>query len=98
MLSRSLSTVFWLRAALILLISIPLLAAEQKEPKEKEYKPPFREGWVEVHTNHFGVVTDAGGKRGREVALRLEQMQAVFADLLKRNKLSYPTPVEVLAL
>jgi tetratricopeptide (TPR) repeat protein len=98
MFSRSLSTVLWLRAALILLICIPLLAAEQKEPKEKEYKPPFREGWVEVHTTHFGVVTDAGEKRGREVALRLEQMQAVFADLLKRNKLNYPTPVQVLAL
>lgn len=96
MLSRLLSTV--LRLALILVISVLLLAAEQKEPKEKEYKPPFREGWVEAHTAHFGVITDGGEKRGREVALRLEQMQAVFADLLKRNKLSYPTPVEVLAL
>src|SRR5690348_5096500 len=70
----------------------------QKEAKLKEYKPPFKEGWVEVHSGHFGVITDAGEKRGREVALRLEQMQAVFADLLKRNKLNYPIPVEVVAL
>src|SRR5579884_3298242 len=89
-----------MRVVLILLfcICIPLLASDQKEPKEKEYKPPFKEGWVEVHSAHFGVITDAGEKRGREVALRLEQMQAVFADLLKKNKLNYPTPVEVLAL
>jgi tetratricopeptide (TPR) repeat protein len=97
MLPRGVSTV-WLRAAFVMFFCISLFAADQKEPKEKEYKPPFREGWVEVHSAHFGVITDGGEKRGREVALRLEQMQAVFADLLKRNKLNYPTPVEVLAL
>src|SRR5947209_12843012 len=76
----------------------PSKVEPKKEVKEKEYKPPFKEGWVEVHTAHFGVITDAGEKRGREVALRLEQIQVVFADLLKRNKLNYPVPVEVLAL
>ncbi|MGB9083959.1 MAG: hypothetical protein WCC46_04995, partial [Terriglobales bacterium] len=34
--------------------------------------------WVEVHSTHFTVLTDAGEKRGREVALRMEQMRAVF--------------------
>src|ERR1019366_10392388 len=34
--------------------------------------------WIEVHTAHFSVVTDAGDKRGREVALRMEQMRSVF--------------------
>ncbi len=96
MLSRRIPAALCLLAALLL--TGPLFASVQEEAKEKEYKPGFKEGWVEVHSSHFGVITDAGEKRGREVALRLEQMQAVFADLLKRNKLSYATPVEVLAL
>ncbi len=33
--------------------------------------------WIDVHTTHFSVITDAGEKRGREVALRMEQMRAV---------------------
>ena len=97
----------WLLAILIIAFVCPMVRADdqksadkerKKAEKEKEYKPPFREGWVEVHSAHFGVITDAGEKRGREVALRLEQMQAVFADLLKKNKLSYPVPIEVVAL
>lgn len=31
--------------------------------------------WVEVRSPHFSVVTDAGEKRRREVALRFEQMR-----------------------
>ena len=96
MLPRRFRSALCLVAAL--LFTATVFASDQKEPKEKEYKPGFKEGWVEVHSAHFGVITDAGEKRGREVALRLEQMQAVFADLLKRNQLNYPTPVEVLAL
>src|ERR1700736_2986384 len=34
--------------------------------------------WVEVRSPHFSVVTDAGEKRGRETAMRFEQMRAVF--------------------
>jgi len=63
-----------------------------------EKKPPTQEGWVSLNSAHFAVVTDAGEKRGREVALRLEQMRAVFGNLLARNKLKFPQPVEVLAL
>ncbi len=96
MLPRRFSSALCLAATL--LFAIPAFSLDQKETKEKEYKPGFKEGWVEVHSSHFGVITDAGEKRGREVALRLEQMQAVFADLLKRNRLNYPTPIEVLAL
>src|SRR6185437_12108590 len=36
--------------------------------------------WVEVTSPHFSVVTDAGEKRGREVAIRFEQMRAVYAN------------------
>jgi len=54
--------------------------------------------WIEVHTAHFSVLTDAGDKRGREVALRMEQMRAVFGQMLLKNKLKMPVPITVIAL
>jgi len=54
--------------------------------------------WIEVHTAHFSVLTDAGDKRGREVALRMEQMRAVFGQILLKDKLKMPVPVTVIAL
>jgi tetratricopeptide (TPR) repeat protein len=53
--------------------------------------------WLEIHSTHFTVITDAGEKKGREVALRFEQMRAVFATLLSKDKLYQPLPVTVLA-
>ena len=63
------------------------LALAKDEPK-----------WIEVHTAHFSVLTDAGDKRGREVALRMEQMRAVFGQLLLKDKLKMPVPITVIAL
>ena len=54
--------------------------------------------WIEVHTAHFSVITDAGDKRGREVALRMEQMRAIFGQLLLKDKLKMPVPITVIAL
>ncbi len=54
--------------------------------------------WVEVHSAHFSVLTDAGDKHGREVALRMEQMRAVFGQLLLKDKLKMPEPITVVAL
>ena len=54
--------------------------------------------WIEVHTAHFSVITDAGDKRGREVALRMEQMRAVFAQLIMKDKLKMSVPITVIAL
>ena len=59
--------------ALCLLFSLRLFAAD--EPK-----------WIEIHTAHFSVITDAGEKRGREVTLRLEQMRSVAGRLLLRTR------------
>jgi tetratricopeptide (TPR) repeat protein len=53
--------------------------------------------WVEVRSPHFSVVTDAGEKRGREVALRFEQMRAVFGALLVKAKVSQPVPLQIIA-
>ena len=67
----------------ILVYSIPAIAAE----------PP----WLEIHSTHFTVISDAGDKKGREVALRFEQMRAVFANLLGKERLNQPVPLTILA-
>src|SRR5258708_6911380 len=53
--------------------------------------------WIEVHTAHFSVITDAGDKRGREVALRMEQMRSIFGQILLKDKLTMPAPITVIA-
>ncbi|HEY3973400.1 MAG TPA: hypothetical protein VGM18_10370 [Candidatus Sulfotelmatobacter sp.] len=65
------------------LFSLPAPAAE----------PP----WLEIHSAHFTVITDAGDKKGREVALRFEQMRAVFANLLTKERLNQSIPLTILA-
>jgi tetratricopeptide (TPR) repeat protein len=53
--------------------------------------------WLEIRSTHYTVITDAGEKRGKEVALRFEQMRAVFASLLMRDRLHEPVPLTILA-
>jgi tetratricopeptide (TPR) repeat protein len=53
--------------------------------------------WVEIHSPHFSVVTDAGERRGREVAVRFEQMRAVFGLLLVKAKVNTPVPLQIIA-
>jgi tetratricopeptide (TPR) repeat protein len=72
---------------LAFLSALPASASSKDEPK-----------WLEVHTAHFSVITDAGEKRGREIALRMEQMRTVFGQLLLRDKLKMPVPISVIAL
>ena len=54
--------------------------------------------WLEVHSAHFTIITDAGDKKGHEVALRFEQMRAVFGTLLGKEKLNLAEPLTILAL
>src|SRR5260370_7703185 len=68
--------------SVVLTLVAPQLAFAKDEPK-----------WIEVHTAHFSVLTDAGGKPGREVALRTEQLRPVFCQLLLRDKLVLPLPI-----
>jgi tetratricopeptide (TPR) repeat protein len=73
-------------AVLILRLSLSSFAAtEQKSP------------WLEIHSTHFVVITDAGEKKGKEVALRFEQMRAVFATLLMKDRLNDSEPLTILA-
>lgn len=53
--------------------------------------------WLEVHSAHYTVITDAGDKKGREVALRFEQMRTVFATLLGKERLNQSVPLTILA-
>jgi tetratricopeptide (TPR) repeat protein len=79
-------------AAALLLLAMLIVVAPTSSFAKDEPK------WLEVHSAHFSVVTDAGDKRGREVALRLEQMRAVFGQLLLKTKLSMSVPITVVAL
>jgi len=54
--------------------------------------------WLEIHSPHFTVITDAGDKKGREIAFRFEQMRSVFAGLLGKDRLSQSIPLTILAL
>lgn len=54
--------------------------------------------WLEIRSGHFTVVTDAGEKKGREIALRFEQMRSVFGILLGKQKLNQSVPLTILAL
>lgn len=53
--------------------------------------------WVEVKSPNFSVVTDAGEKRGREVALRFEQMRSVFSALMTKANVNIPIPLQIVA-
>ncbi len=68
---------------LALILCIPSLAVEAP--------------WQEVHSTHFTVITDGGESRGREVALRFEQMRSVFAIMLSKDRLHESTPLTILA-
>jgi len=76
-------------AALLAILAAPNLAFAKAKDEPK---------WIEVHTAHFSVITDAGEKRGREVALRMEQMRAVFGQLLLKKKVTMSVPITVISL
>jgi len=53
--------------------------------------------WIEVRSPNFSVVTDAGEKRAREVAMRFEQMRAVFGALMTKANVNLPVPLQIVA-
>ncbi len=55
------------------------------------------QAWVEVRSPHFSVVTDGGEKRGREVALRFEQMRTIFGTLFTKVNVNIPVPLQIIA-
>jgi tetratricopeptide (TPR) repeat protein len=84
---RSIAKCVIVAQACLLCLASSLHSFAKDEPK-----------WLEVHTAHFSVITDAGEKRGREIALRMEQMRAIFGQLILKDKLKMPIPITVIAL
>ena len=74
-------------------LCVSLLTSIFFAPLISAAEPP----WLEIHSTHFTVITDAGEKKGREVALRFEQMRAVFASLLSKDRLHESRPLTILA-
>src|SRR4030081_769804 len=85
-------------AARIAILLAMFVVQNSVAPKLTFAKTKDEPKWIEVHTAHFSVLTDAGEKRGREVALRMEQMRAVFGQLLLKDKLKMTVPITVIAL
>jgi hypothetical protein len=71
----------------VMLLAVLAMSASGAEPSP----------WLEIHSTHFTVITDAGEKKGKEVALRFEQMRAVFAILLMKDRLNEPQPLTIIA-
>ncbi|HST11935.1 MAG TPA: tetratricopeptide repeat protein [Terriglobales bacterium] len=53
--------------------------------------------WVEVRSPNFSVITDAGEKKGRDVALHFEQMRSVFGKLVARGNVNLSVPLQIVA-
>src|SRR5271165_7282626 len=53
--------------------------------------------WVEVRSPNFSVITDAGDKRGRDVALHFEQMRSVFGTLMTKAHVNLAVPLQIVA-
>jgi tetratricopeptide (TPR) repeat protein len=54
--------------------------------------------WLQVHTEHFTVITDSNEKDARHIAGQFERMQAVFSKLIPTAHADIGSPIVVLAL
>lgn len=79
------------RRLVLILAFLPLVLGS---PKAHAAAPQ----WLRISTDHFIVLTDAGAKKGHEIVARFEQMRAVFADLMGRQKLVMAEPMEIIAI
>jgi tetratricopeptide (TPR) repeat protein len=88
-----------LRSVLYCLLVIPLVITFCGAPVFFCTAPVFagEPQWVEVRSPNFSVVTDAGEKRGREVAMRFEQMRGVFGALITKANVNLPIPLQIVA-
>jgi Tfp pilus assembly protein PilF len=56
------------------------------------------ENWLEVHSQHFVVITDGNEKQGRHTADQLERMRSVFHTLFPKMQVDPPSPIVVIAV
>ena len=78
----------WVRSFLSLLAAAPVLSPTASAGDAS---------WIEIKSPHFLVVTDAGERRGREVAVRFEQMRSVFSRLIENAHVNLPVPLQIVA-
>src|SRR5437763_2979325 len=71
-------------AVLAFFASLPAHAADQH--------------WQRVSSDRFTVVTDGAEKPAHDVVVHLEQMRAVFGQLLSRSKLRMSEPMQIIAI
>lgn len=60
-------------------------------------QPVDHDGWHIVRTAHFTIYTNAGPRRGGEIAVHLELFRSVFARLAPALKLNSPAPSKIFA-
>ena len=53
--------------------------------------------WSEVKSQNFVVVTNGSANQARDVAVRFEQMRALFGALFKRTKVNISVPLTIIA-
>lgn len=82
--TQSISRCFF--AAALLTLMWPSLPLGSKEPH-----------WMRLGSAHFTVLTDASPEKGHEVLARFEQMYMLFGQLLMRNRVNMPQPMEIIA-
>ncbi len=71
---------------LLLLAALPLWARDSSP------------AWIEIRSEHFTVVTNAGEKQGRHVIDQFERMRWVFQTMFPKMNVDPVSPIEVLAL
>lgn len=59
--------------------------------------PAFAQRWIKVPAPDFTIYTNAGDSRGRDVAVRLEQMRKIFPVLVPRPRWVTTAPLTVVA-
>ena len=52
--------------------------------------------WMEVHSNHFVVLTDMDTNHARAVAYRFEQMHYVFGAVMQKSAVNLPVPLQII--
>lgn len=74
----------------VLCLALITLASNQALPSDRN--------WLQIRSPHFRVITDAGDKRGIEVATRCEQMRAAFSVLMAKATADDPAPLLIFAV
>lgn len=74
------------------LLSVSLLAAALCRPALGA-----TEQWIEIHSAHFTLLTDANEKQGRHIADQFERMRWVFQTLFPKANVDPAEPIIVLA-